>query len=134
MTWLDGSISVTKWGAECMAIPYQMTHFNDGDMKVKNHSYYPDFYYEMKLSDGSIKKVVAEVKPQKEYQMALMLQEKNIQVPDNKVSLKKLKSFEYDLKMAQKNLSKWETMIEFCNKKGWEFIVITEIHLKRFNL
>jgi hypothetical protein len=134
MTWLDGSKSVTKWGAECMAIPYQMTHFNEGDMKVKNHSYYPDFYYEMKLSDGSIKKVVAEVKPQKEYQMALMLQEKNIQVPDNKVSLKKLKSFEYDLKMAQKNLSKWETMIEFCNKKGWEFIVITEIHLKRFNL
>ena len=134
MTWLDGSIRVTKWGAECMAIPYQMTHFNDGDMKVKNHSYYPDFYYEMKLSDGSIKKVVAEVKPQKEYQMALMLQEKKIQVPDNKVSLKKLKSFEYDLKMAQKNLSKWETMIEFCNKKGWEFIVITEIHLKRFNL
>ena len=134
MTWLDGSISVTKWGAECMAIPYQMTHFNDGDMKVKNHSYYPDFYYEMKLSDGSIKKVVAEVKPQKEYQMALMLQEKKIQVPDNKVSLKKLKSFEYDLKMAQKNLSKWETMIEFCSKKGWEFIVITEIHLNRFNL
>jgi hypothetical protein len=134
MTWLDGSSSVTKWGAECMAIPYQMTHFNDGDIKVKNHSYYPDFYYEMKLSDGSIKKVVAEVKPQKEYQMALMLQEKKIQVPDNKVSLKKLKSFEYDLKMAQKNLSKWETMIEFCSKKGWEFIVITEIHLKRFNL
>ena len=134
MTWLDSSSSVTKWGAECMAIPYQMTHFNDGDMKVKNHSYYPDFYYEMKLSDGSIKKVVAEVKPQKEYQMALMLQEKKIQVPDNKVSLKKLKNFEYDLKMAQKNLSKWETMIEFCHKKGWEFIVITEIHLKRFNL
>ena len=65
--------------------------------------------------------------------MALLLQEKKLEVPDQK-SLKKLKRFEYDLKMAQKNLSKWETMIEYCQKKGWEFIVITELHLKRFNL
>ena len=34
MTWLDGSSSVTKWGAECMAIPYQMTHFDNGDTKI----------------------------------------------------------------------------------------------------
>jgi hypothetical protein len=87
----------------------------------------------MQNQDGTTKKVVAEVKPQKEYQMALLLQEKKLEVPDQK-SLKKLKRFEYDLKMAQKNLSKWETMIEYCQKKGWEFIVITELHLKRFNL
>jgi hypothetical protein len=133
MNWLDSSEKVTLWGAECITIPYQMTHFDGGDIKVKSHNYYPDFYYEMKNSDGSIKKVVAEVKPQKEYQMAVQLQEKKLQIPDGK-SLKKIKSFEYDLKMAQKNLSKWETMISYCQKKGWEFIVITEIHLKKFNL
>lgn len=133
MNWLDLSERVIKWGAECITIPYKLTHFNSGDISVKSHNYYPDFYYEMQTTDGDVKKVVAEVKPQKEYQMALLLQEKKLEIPDQK-SLKKLKRFEYDLKMAQKNLSKWETMIEFCQKKGWEFIVITELHLKRFNL
>ncbi len=133
MNWLDTSEKVTLWGAECITIPYKLTHFTSGDIKVKSHNYYPDFYYEMQNSDGTTKKVIAEVKPQKEYQMALLLQEKKLEVPDQK-SLKKLKRFEYDLKMAQKNLSKWETMIEYCQKKGWEFIVITELHLKRFNL
>jgi hypothetical protein len=66
--------------------------------------------------------------------MVIALQEKRLQVPDQKSNLKKLKNFEYDLKMAQKNRDKWNTMIKYCNKKGWEFIVITEEHLKKFNL
>jgi hypothetical protein len=80
------------------------------------------------------KKVVAEVKPMKEYKMVLNLQEKKLQVPDSKSSMKKMKNFEYDLKMAQKNSEKWKTMISYCEKKGWDFIIITEEHLKKFNL
>ena len=105
MTWLDHNNNITKWGAECMRIPYQMTHFDNGDSKVKEHCYYPDFYYVMRI-EGVLKQVVVEVKPQKEY----------------------------DLKMAYKNKTKWETMIAWCNKKGYEFIIITEDHLKKFNL
>ena len=45
MTWLDHNRSVTKWGAECMRIPYQITHYEGGDVRVKEHSYFPDFYY-----------------------------------------------------------------------------------------
>lgn len=134
MNWLDKSEKVVKWGAECITIPYQMTHFDRGDVSVKNHNYYPDFYYEMLSNDGSLKKVVAEVKPKKEFEMVIALQEKRLQVPNQSSNLKKLKSFEYDLKMAQKNRDKWNTMIKYCNKKGWEFIVITEEHLKKFNL
>lgn len=134
MNWLDRSEKVIMWGAECITIPYQMTHFDRGDVSVKSHNYYPDFYYEIKNSDGTIKKVIAEVKPKKEFDMVIALQEKRLQVPNQSSNLKKLKSFEYDLKMAQKNREKWNTMIKYCNKKGWEFIVITEEHLKRFNL
>jgi hypothetical protein len=36
--------------------------------------------------------------------------------------------------MAYKNKNKWETMINWCNKKGYEFIIITEENLKRFNV
>jgi hypothetical protein len=134
MTWLDSSEKVIKWGAECITVPYQMTHFDNGDIKVKSHNYYPDFYYEMMLSDGMTKKVVAEVKPKKEFDMVVALQEGKLQVPDSTSKMKKLKNFEYDLKMAQKNRDKWNTIIRFCDKKGWEFIVITEDHLKKFNL
>jgi hypothetical protein len=38
------------------------------------------------------------------------------------------------LKMAYKNKQKWETMINWCKLKGYEFIIITEDHLKKFNL
>lgn len=132
MTWLDNNKSIVKWGAECIRIPYQMTHFENGDSRIKEHSYYPDFYYEIKLSDGRFDRVVAEVKPMKEYKMVLDLNEGKLAVPDK--GLKKLKNFEYDLKMAYKNKNKWETMINWCNLKGYKFIVITEESLKRFNL
>jgi hypothetical protein len=56
-----------------------------------------------------------------------------LSIPEN-ATLKKLKNFEYDLKMAQKNSEKWKTMIKFCDKKGWEFIVITEDILKKLGL
>ena len=132
MHWLDNNNTITKWGAECMRIPYQMTHFDNGDTKIKEHSYFPDFYYEMRLSDDTLKQVVVEVKPMKEFQMVQDLNEGKLNVPEN--GMKKLKNFEYDLKMAYKNKQKWETMINWCNKKGYDFIIITEQHLKRFNL
>ena len=132
MYWLDNKKEIIKWGAECMRIPYQMTHFNNGDMKVKEHSYYPDFYYEMRNSDGVLKQVVVEVKPMKEYKMVQLLKEGKLEVPEK--GIKKLKSFEYDLKMAYKNKNKWETMIKWCDKKGYDFIIITEEHLKKFSI
>ena len=132
MHWLDSNSTITKWGAECLRIPYQMTHFDNGDTKIKEHSYFPDFYYEMRLSDDTLKQVVVEVKPMKEFQMVQDLNEGKLNVPEN--GMKKLKNFEYDLKMAYKNKQKWETMINWCNKKGYDFIIITEQHLKRFNL
>jgi hypothetical protein len=134
MTWLDANDKIVKWGAECITIPYQMTHFDNGDINVKSHNYYPDFYYEIKGENGFNKKVVAEVKPMKEYLMVVNLQEKKLEMPDSSKGLKKLKNFEYDLKMAQKNREKWNTMIKYCDKKGWDFIIITEDHLKKFNL
>ena len=132
MIWLDLNSKITKWGAECLQIPYQMTHFENGDSKVKSHVYHVDFYYEMRTDDGVLRQVVVEVKPKKEYQMVLALTEGRLQVPEK--GTKKLKNFEYDLKMAYKNKNKWETMISWCNKKGYDFIIITEDNLKKFSI
>jgi len=133
ITWLDNNQKIVKWGSECLRIPYQLTHVINGDVRIKEHSYFPDFYYEIKLSDGSIRSVVAEVKPKAEYNDAIMFSEGKFQTPD-KSSLKKLQSLEYKFKMAQRNAEKWQTMIKWCEKKGYEFIIITEDHLKKFNL
>lgn len=132
MHWLDNNDSITKWGAECMSIPYQLTHFDNGDVRLKSHTYYPDFYYEMRDEQGVLKQVVVEVKPAKEYQDVIDLNEGNMVVPTS--GIKKLRNFEYALKQAQRNKGKWETMIKWCNKKGYKFIIITEHHLKAFNI
>jgi phage antirepressor YoqD-like protein len=134
ISWLDLNESVIKWSSESLKIPYQITHVIDGVMKIKEHNYYPDFFYEMRLSDGTLKQVVAEVKPKAEYNDAIMFSEGKFQTPDGKASLKKLQSLEYRFKQAQKNFNKWETMIKWCEKKGYNFIIITEDHLKKFNL
>jgi hypothetical protein len=132
MTWLDNSPYVSKWCGECMTIPYQMTHYEkNGDIDVRTHTYYPDFYYELSLPDGNIKKMVIEVKPQKEYDHVVLLSENKLAPPDAKDNIKKWRRFEYDLKMAQKNKDKWEQMIKYCDKKGWEFKVVTESVLKK---
>jgi hypothetical protein len=130
MLYLDHNEKITRWGAECMKVNYQRQNLNgDG---IKNHTYYPDFYYELRDDQGVLKQVVVEVKPMKDYKMVQMLREKKLKVPEK--GLKKLKNFEYDLKEAYKNKCKWDAMIKWCNKKGYKFIIITEEHLKKFNV
>jgi hypothetical protein len=130
MVWLDNKKEVIRWGAECIKVPYQLTHYeSNGDINLKSHVYYPDFYYELLLSDGTISKVISEVKPMKEYIDVIKLQEKKLTFPENGTS-KGLKNFEYTLKMAQKNNEKWQSMIKWADMKGWKFIIITEDHFK----
>lgn len=134
MTWLDNNQKIKRWGAECFTIPYQMTHYEkNGDINLKKHSYYPDFYYEIENSNGTIKKVIAEVKPSREYQDAILVEKKMFKVPEN-ITMKQLRNLEYRMKMAQKNSDKWQTMIKYCDLKGYEFIIITEEHLKKMGL
>jgi hypothetical protein len=63
MVWMDSKDELF-YGVQ-NEIPYQLTHFENGDIRVKSHRYYPDFFYRMRMSDGSLKDVVMEVKPQK---------------------------------------------------------------------
>lgn len=123
MIYLDNNDSIKSWGAEHLRIPYEKTEYNNKtkQLETTSHGYYPDFYYELTRSDGTISKVVAEVKPFSETEEP--------KLPSNPTS-KQLKNFEYALKMWNKNLSKWQYMIEYCERKGFEFIIITEKILK----
>lgn len=130
MIWLDNSEHIVMWGAECIAIPYQMKHFKNGVPYIKEHVYYPDFFYKAKVEGSEmLKQVVVEVKPKAEYNDVMLLEQKKFTVNEN-LSLKKIRNLEYRIKMAQKNRDKWKMTIEWCNKKGYEFKIITEDNLK----
>ena len=119
MVYLDNNEKIINWGAEHMKIPYTKKEWSSEAQEylTTHHVYYPDFYYELKRGDGSISKVVAEVKPYSE-----TIEPKLSGNPTSK----QMKNFEYALKMYNKNLSKWTYMIEYCERKGFEFIIITE--------
>lgn len=125
MIYLDRNEKIVKWGAECIKIPYTKTEWKNSDSELKTtyHNYYPDFYYELIKEDGSISKVVAEVKP---HSQTIEPTLKHINP-----TAKQLRNFEYDIKEWNRNLSKWTEMINFCEKKGMEFIIITEKYLNR---
>lgn len=123
MIYLDTNERIIHWGAEHIRVPYTKTEWvsETQEYKTTEHGYYPDFYYELQKSDGSVSRVVAEVKPSSETMEPKL---------NEKPTAKQLKNFEYSLKMYNKNLSKWKAMIEYCERKGFEFIIITEQHLK----
>ena len=119
MIYLDNNEKISMWGSENLKVPYTKTEWlsEAQEYKTSEHTYYPDFYYEMKREDGSVSKVVAEVKPYSETIEPVLKQNP---------TAKQLKNFEYALKMYNKNLPKWSYMIDYCQRKGFEFIIITE--------
>lgn len=123
MIYLDKNDNVIRWNSELIKVPYIKNVWDSKlcEMTKSEHNYYPDFYYELKRSDGSISRVVAEVKPFSE-----TLEPKLAPNP----TAKQLKNFEYSLKMYSSNLDKWKTCIEYCKMKGFDFIIITEQNLK----
>lgn len=110
-SFLDLKEDVLKWGYEILTIEY----FSPIDKKM--HRYYPDFYAEMKEKNNIIKKYIIEVKP--DNQTIPPKQPKN----NNK---KATKRYIYEAYEYVRNQCKWEAAKKFCEKKGYEFKIITE--------
>lgn len=123
MIYLDKNTAITKWSAEWIQIPYVKKTWNTTlqSFVETSHTYYPDFYYEIEIN-GVTKRVVAEVKPDSETRPPVIKENMNA---------KQLKNLEYALKMFNTNMTKWKYMIEFCDRKGFEFIILTEKHINR---
>ena len=119
-TFLDMNDKIIRWTCEQPIITYS-------DLRGKLHRYYPDFYYEMLVNDdpNDFKKIIVELKPESE----LFPPKK----PLNETS-KSLESYEYSVRTHIKNKLKWDAAIDYANKNGAEFIIITEKHLKKRGL
>lgn len=103
---------IIKWGSECIIIPYK-------DKFEKLHKYYPDFYLETVNPNNPAvyNKIVVEVKP---------LTETMLPIIPEKITVKRLQSLEYQVKMYEKNMRKWAASKEWCKARGFTFQIITE--------
>ena len=107
MTWFDDDINVLEWSSEELVIPY----ISPVDNRV--HRYFPDFLAKMKTKDGIIKKIVVEVKP-----------EKQTKPPEKKKKV--TRRFITEIATWGVNEAKWKAATEYCLDRGWEFKIISE--------
>ena len=107
MVYCDRTASVIEWGSEEIIVPYK----SPWDGKI--HRYFPDFYCKIKQHDGTIKKLVIEVKPKK-------------QTKPPKEPQRKTKSYLNEIKAWGVNSAKWKYATEWCNNNGMEFKILTE--------
>ena len=110
MVYCDNNSAILEWGSEEVIIPYI------SPLDGRKHRYFPDFYIKVKQADGSIKKIIIEVKPKKQ-----------CKPPD--IPKKKTKRFINEVRTWGVNKAKWEAAIEWCNDRGMEFKILTEDHV-----
>jgi len=107
MVYCDNNQNILEWGSEEIVVPYRSPLDN------RYHRYFPDFYIKVKESSGKIKKMIIEIKPQK-------------QCVEPKVQKRKTKAYIYEVVEYAKNQAKWKAAEEFCKDRMWEFKVLTE--------
>ena len=110
MKYCDSNSNILYWGSEEVIVPYRSPIDN------RYHRYFPDFYINVKESTGKIKRMIIEIKPQK-------------QCVEPKVQKRKTKSYVYQVCEYARNQAKWEAAKEFCEDRKWEFKVLTENEL-----
>jgi hypothetical protein len=110
MVYCDSNNNVLEWGSEEVIIPY----VSPIDGRV--HRYFPDFYVKVKQSDGSVKRLIIEVKPKS-------------QCSPPKQPKRKTKHFLNEVMTWGVNEAKWKAAIKFCKDRGMEFKILTEDHL-----
>ena len=110
MTYCDTNINILEWGSEEVYMWYKSPIDN------RPHRYFPDFYIKVREKDGTIKKYIIEVKPQR--------QTKPPARPKRQTKGYLREAFEY-----AKNQAKWKAANEWCLDRGFEFKVITEKEL-----
>lgn len=107
---LDENAAVIKWSSEEIIIPY----VSPIDNRV--HRYFVDFYVEARTADGSTKIMLLEVKPAAQTQQPKQQQ-------------RQTKKFISEVMTYGVNQAKWKAAQTYCDKKGWEFKVLTEHEL-----
>lgn len=114
MVKMDKSHKILSWGSEILWIPYMHP------FKKKVSQYWTDFI----IHTEQWGTIVIEIKPDKE--IKAILENKRPKMNGRK----KKETFMYETKMYEINKAKWISAKEYCEKKGWKFIQLSEKSLK----
>jgi hypothetical protein len=109
--YMDNNPNVLSWSSESVVVPYMSPA--DGKM----HRYFVDLVAKLKSKDGTIKKLLIEVKPEKQTK------------PPTESPNKKQKTILYERYQFAVNSAKWKAAQEWCKSKGYTFIILNEKHL-----
>lgn len=110
MKYCDINPSILEWGSEEIVIPYRSPLDN------RIHRYFVDFYVKIKDSNNNIQKYLIEIKPKR--QTVAPKQQR------------KTKQYVYEVTEYVKNQAKWDAAKDFCLDRNWQFMILTEDHLK----
>lgn len=108
--YFDTNPNIIQWSIEPIGIPY----FSPIDGKY--HRYFIDFWIKVRDKNGNIIEKLIEVKPYK-------------QTKPPKPQIKKTKSYINEVQTWIVNSSKWEAAKKLCEKKNWDFLILTEKNL-----
>lgn len=111
---LDLHADVLRWGSEELSIPY----LSPVDKRI--HRYFPDFFVEKRSPDGTIERVIIEVKPAKETRPP---------VKPKKVTRNTTKRLIKEATTYEINAAKWRAAEKFCEEHGLAFKILTEHEL-----
>jgi hypothetical protein len=109
MRFCDNNPNVLKWSSEQVIVPY----ISPLDGRV--HRYFVDNFVSIK-EGNIIKNYLIEIKPSRQ-----------TQAPATKY--KKKEHLIYEQSAWVVNQAKWAAAKEYCKKKGFDFLIITEKHL-----
>ena len=105
----DDNPNILEWGSENIIVPYISPLDN------RAHRYYVDNYIAIKEGSEVVKYLV-EIKPSK-------------QTKPPTTKYRKRQHLLYEQKQYVINQAKWKAAKEFCKKKGFTFIILTEKEL-----
>ena len=106
MKHFDEDPNVLWWASEELVIPYR------SPVDQRMHRYFPDFIAHVKQKTGKEKTIVIEIKPERQTK-------KPIQKRQTKGFLEEAATYAI-------NQEKWRAADIFCQKEGWDFMVLTE--------
>jgi hypothetical protein len=109
MAYLDSNANITFWASEEVKIPYVLN-------KVR-HTYYPDFL----IRTVKEQSFLIEVKPKSETQMPKM--------PQDLTDVKRVNNYKTAMSTYIKNQAKWQAARQWCEIRGIEFVILTEVEL-----
>jgi hypothetical protein len=110
MMYLDSHPEIVLWSSEEVIIGYV------DPTTGRSRRYFPDFW--VKKANDEI--LLIEVKPKAQ----------TMPPKPNKYKGKPSKRFITEASTYAINRAKWEAAVNTCSKKGWKFVIITEVELK----